>query len=215
MKALNGVLKHRHALLAVLCTALAAVFLLLALDLRTWRTTVTRDDIRFRALPAHRGLWRPTTILPGDPAGNLLGIGDTIRFRRALQSFWYSRIGSDPETRQDLPTLRATAQARLQSLISSTPRRADRSGMANLLGVLVVTAPATGSGNTAISQTLQQAATYFQLAIAIDPSNADAKQNLELVLRLRRPGKGTVWRDARSGYGFGRGHATGTTGSGY
>ena len=41
---------------------------LLAADVRTWQTTVARDDLRFRALPAHRGLWRPATMLPGDPA---------------------------------------------------------------------------------------------------------------------------------------------------
>ena len=87
--------------------------------------------------------------------------------------------------------------------------------MANLLGVLVVTTPATGSDSSALSQTLKRAASYFQLALAIDPSNSDAKQNLELVLRLRRPGKGKVGRDARAGYGFGRGHAATAIGSGY
>ena len=40
-------------------------------------------------------------------------------------------------------------------------------------------------------------------------------QHLELVLRVTRPGKGGLNRDARAGYGFGRGRATVPVGSGY
>jgi len=67
----------------------------------------------------------------------------------------------------------------------------------------------------AITQILTRAAQYFQLAISIDSGNLDAKQNLELVLRLQRPGKGKLGRDARSGYGFGRGRGAGQQGTGY
>ena len=55
----------------------------------------------------------------------------------------------------------------------------------------------------------------FQTAIVIDPGNIDAKQNLELVLRIRRPGKSKVGRDARAGFGFGRGHGAAAIGNGY
>ena len=78
-----------------------------------------------------------------------------------------------------------------------------------------MTTPAPGSDQDAITQILTRGAQYFQLAIAIDPRNVDAKQNLELVLRLQRPGKGKLGRDARSGYGFGRGRGAGSEGSGY
>ena len=44
--------------LVLLCVALGVVLILLALDVRTWRTTTTRDDLRFRALPGHRALWQ-------------------------------------------------------------------------------------------------------------------------------------------------------------
>ena len=207
--------RHRAALLAVFCALAATVLVLLAVDLHTWKNTVARDDLRFRALPAHLGLWTPATLLPGDPASKLIGTGDTMQYRRALQYFWYSRIGSNPEVRQDTPTLRANAQERLQRLISAAPNTGQRSAAANLLGVLVVTTPAQGSDKNAITQILVLAREYFQQAIAIDPANLDAKQNLELVLRLQRPGKGKLGRDARSGYGFGRGRAAGAQGSGY
>jgi hypothetical protein len=117
--------------------------------------------------------------------------------------------------RQDTPTLRANAQERLQSLITAAPNAPQRSAAANLLGVLVVTTPAQGSDKGAITQILVRAREYFQQAIAIDSGNFDAKQNLELVLRLQRPGKSKFGRDARSGYGFGRGRAAGAQGSGY
>ena len=207
--------RHRPALLAVFLAGVAVVLVLLAVDARAWQKTVTRDDLRFRALPAHKGLWNPHTLLPGDPASALIGTRDTMAYRHALQYFWYSRIGSNPEVRQDTPTLRASAQERIQGLITSAPSAKRRSDAANLLGVLVVTTPAPGSDKDAITQILTRAAQYFQLAISIDSGNLDAKQNLELVLRLQRPGKGKLGRDARSGYGFGRGRGAGTQGSGY
>jgi hypothetical protein len=176
--------RHRAALLAVLCAGLATVLVLLAVDAASWRSTVSRDDLRFRALPAHKGLWRPQTVLPGDPAARLIGTGTTVDYRRALQYFWYSRIGSNPEVRQDTPTLRATAQDKLQALVAHGPNRQQRSAAANLLGVLVVTTPSIGSDKDAITQILTRSAQFFQLAIAMDPANVDAKQNLELVLRL-------------------------------
>jgi xanthine/CO dehydrogenase XdhC/CoxF family maturation factor len=207
--------RHFAALLGVLCAGIATLLLLLAFDARTWRTTVARDDLRFRALPDHRALWRPQTLLPGDPASALIGTGDTIAYRRALQYFWFSRVGSNPDLRQDTPTLRAIAQQKLQKLVASAPTARQRSAAANLLGVLVVTTPITGSDQEAIMQILRRAAGYFQTAIGIDPANVDAKENLELVLRVQRPGKGSIGRDARTGYGFGRGRGANVGGAGY
>jgi hypothetical protein len=212
---MKHVRRHRAALLALLCAAAATMLVLLALDVRMWRTTVARDDLRFRAMPMHRALWSPATVLPGDPAAKLIGTGDTLAYRRALQYFWYSRTGSNPEVREDTPTLRATAQDKLQRLIASAHNSAERSAAANLLGVLVVTTPTPGSDEDAITQILTRGAQYFQRAIAIDTRNTEAKQNLELVLRLQRPGKGKLGRDARSGYGFGRGRGAVVEGGGY
>jgi hypothetical protein len=207
--------RHRAAVFALLCTGIAILVALLAADVSAWRTTVARDDVRFRALPAHVQLWRPSTLLPGDPASLLIGTGSTIAYRRALQYFWFSRIGSNPEVRQDTPTLRATAQTKLLNLIASAPTAHERSTAANLLGVLVVTTPTIGSDAGGTTQVLTRAAQFFQQAIALNAANTDAKQNLELVLRLTRPGQGRFGHDARSGYGFGRGRGATTSGGGY
>ena len=212
---MTSIRRHAAGLAALALAAVATILLLLAVDARAWQTTVSRDDIRFRALPAHLKLWSPPTLLPGDPAGALIGTGDAVAYRRALQLFWISRIGVDPETRVDLPTLRAQAQETLQRVMLTGARAQERSSAANLLGVLVVTSPAPGTDPSAIAALLRRGEGYFQRAIALDPADGDAKQNLELVLRLRRPGKGKIGRDARAGYGFGKGRGATPIGSGY
>jgi len=116
----------------------------------------------------------------------------------------------------DTPTLRAETQDMLLAQLASAPSDAQRSEAANLLGVLVATTRVPGGNDrSVISQLLKRAATYFQQSIAIDPGNGEAKQNLELVLRLAKPGKGHFGKDARAGYGFGRGRGASEFGSGY
>src|SRR5581483_3295380 len=103
--------RHRLGAGALVLAALATLLVLFAFDARSWQSSVRRDDIRFRALPDHGELWKPSTILPGDPAGAVLNTGDTVAWRRALQSFWYTRVGSNPKSPEDLPKLRALTQA--------------------------------------------------------------------------------------------------------
>ena len=207
--------RHRLGIFAVLAGGVAVVLVLLAVDANAWKSTVSRDDLRFRALPTHTHLWKPSSSLPGDPASVLIGTGSTLQYRHALQYFWFSHVGNNPEVRQDAPTLRADAQDRLQALMKAGANKHERSEAANLLGVLVVTTPSIANDPSAITQTLTRSAEYFQQAIALDPGNNDAKENLELVLRLTRPGKGKIGNDARSGYGFGKGQGIGNQGGGY
>jgi hypothetical protein len=207
--------RHRLGAGALVLTALATLLVLFAFDARSWQSSVRRDDIRFRALPDHGELWKPSTILPGDPAGAVLNTGDTVAWRRALQSFWYTRVGSNPKSPEDLPKLRALTQAKLVSLMSRAKTAGERSAAANLLGVLTITTPVSSSNSDAVPLILKQSISLFQQAIALDPSDTAAKQNLELVLRVSRPGKGPIGRDAHAGFGFGRGHGVTVVGNGY
>lgn len=216
MKRIRRILRTARPGIALgVCVAAGVVFVLLAFDVRTYSATVKRDDMRFRALPDHVQLWKPSTILPGDPAGRLLGGGDALAYRRAVQHFWFSRIGRNPEVQQDLPTLRARAQQLLATEMTSAATNQERSVAANLLGVIVVTSNTGSNDPNALTKVLERAAGLFQRATALDPTNVDAEQNLELVLRLHRPGKGRFGKDARSGYGFGRGRGAGLIGSGF
>lgn len=200
---------------ALVLAVFAALLVLFAFDARAWQSSVRRDDMRFRALPDHDGLWKPTTILPGDPAGAVLNTSDTVEWRRALQSFWYTHVGSNPRSTEDLPVLRARTQQKLVTLMSSARTAAERSSAANLLGVLTITTPVSTASADAITLILKQSISFFQQAIALDPTDTAAKQNLELVLRVTRPGKGPLGRDAHAGFGFGRGHGATVIGSGY
>jgi len=212
---MRHVRRHWLGVAVLLLAGLATVLVLFAFDARSWQSSVRRDDIRFRALPDHGELWKPATILPGDPAGALLETSDTIAWRTALQSFWYTHIGANPQSQEDLPRLRARAQGQLLDLMSSAKTAAERSSAANLLGVLVITTPISAGSQTAQIQVLKQSVQYFQQAIDLDPGDTAAKLNLELVLRVTRPGKGPIGKDAHAGFGFGRGHGTVQTGSGY
>jgi hypothetical protein len=207
--------RHWLGLSALVLAVLAALLVLFAFDARAWQSSVRRDDMRFRALPDHGGLWRPSTILPGDPAGAVLNTRDTVAWRRALQSFWYTHIGSNPKSTEDLPVLRARTQAKLVTLMRSAKTAAERSSAANLLGVLTITTPVAATNTEAVTLIVKQSISIFQQAVALDPSNTAAKQNLELVLRVTRPGKGPIGRDAHAGFGFGRGHGVTPIGSGY
>ena len=203
----------RAPLVALACLGAAAVVLLFAADVRAWPRAFTHDDLRFRALHSHVGLWSSPAAMPGDPARALLGLDEPLAYRRALQLFWFSRVGTDPESNQDLPTIRVEAQSALERLISSGRTAKERSTAANLLGVLTVTTPAADSETQ--TQTLVRAAGYFQRAVAEDAGNAAAKLNLELVLRLRKGGKSGFNKDARGGFGFGKGRGAQVVGSGF
>jgi hypothetical protein len=207
--------RHRLGVVALVLAALATLLVLFAFDARAWQSSVRRDDMRFRVLLDHNDLWKPSTILPGDPAGAVLNTGDTIAWRRALQSFWYTHIYASPEAQQNLPKLRAETQGRLLDLMSSAKTSAERSGAANLLGVLVITTPIAAVSQTEQTQVIKQSISYFQQAVELDPGDAAAKQNLELILRVTRPGKGPIGKDAHAGFGFGRGHGTSLLGNGY
>ena len=135
------------------------------------RRPSSRDDLRFRALPAHRGLWRPPTILPGDPAATLHRHRrhDRLPARAAV-------LLVQPDRQQPRVAPGHPDAARVGAGEAPGPdrrRRRARSSApiaANLLGVLVVTTPAPGSDQDAVTQILTRAAQYFQLAIAIDPT---------------------------------------------
>ena len=80
-------------LAALLLLGLAAAFALLAVDVRAWQARLRHDDVRFTAFRSVDGLWRSPAILPGDPASALLGLGDPLAYRHALQLFLVSQVG--------------------------------------------------------------------------------------------------------------------------
>lgn len=202
---------------ALILLALATVLVLLAVDVRAWQRTMSHDDVRFRALHSRPNLWASPARLPGDPARALLGMNDGLAYRHALQLFWVSEVGvaraASGSGSGNLSQTRVDTQEQLQTLIERARTAAERSAAANMLGVMTITSPAS-SGATQ-TQTIERAGLYFAKAIEEDPSNWDAKVNLELLLRLTKPDKSRFGKDARGGYGSGGSHGASGVGGGY
>ncbi len=198
---------------AVLLLGLATVLTLLAVDVHAWQATFARDDARFRAHPSLGTLWQSPATLPWDPAHALLGLGDAVAYRQAAQAFWLNEFGVVRANGNDLSVQRVAAQTELLSLSTGAATAAERSNAANLLGVMTITTSAT-TGAT-LAQVLSRSVSYFQQAIAENPANWPAKVNLELALRLQRPGKSHFGADARGGFGFGGSEGAGPLGGGF
>ena len=198
---------------ALVLLGLATVLALLAVDVRAWQSTLPRDDVRFRTRPAQTMLWRSPASLPGDPARALLGLGDALAYRVVLQRFWLNEVGVLRSKGNDLSVARVDAQEELLALSTGARTATERSNAANLLGIMAITTTATDSAS--LEQILERSASDFEVAIAKNPSNWDAKVNLEIVLRLKRPGKARFGADARGGFGFGGSEGRGVIGGGF
>lgn len=196
---------------AVVLLGLATVLALFASDVRAWQGAFSQGDVHFRAQRSHIGLWRSPAILPGDPARSSLGIGDALSYRRALQVYWLSQKGASTGGQADLAATQVAAGTQLQRLMTSAATAKERSNAANLLGVMTVNAPE----NTATQkEEIASARRFFQQAVIADPTNYDAKLNLELLLRIAHPGKNSLDQDARGGFGFGGANGVGVVGGG-
>jgi len=168
----------------LVAAALLGVGLLLAvgaLDALRWSGLVEHDDVAFARAHGQTGLWRPDTLLPGDPVERLIGVRDDLGYRRALQRWVLARPGQQAQNQHDL-SLRAEADAQLALLSGAGASAETRSRAATLRGVLALEeARSSGPrGAAAIGRSLDQ----FRAAIRLDPTNSQAKYDLELVLRL-------------------------------
>jgi hypothetical protein len=167
---------------AVLAVPVAAFLVLLAVDLFRVSSTVTDSDVRFQARPTiSSGLWEGSGLLLGNLARRAVGLEDDLRYRRAVWLFARVRPGSLAPRPPELDALRAGAETRLidASRAETDPKR--RSRLLNMLGLLALDRYAGDPTNRA--NIVSTAIDSFQSAIKADPDNADAKFNLEIVLR--------------------------------
>ena len=203
---------------AVLCLLLAIGLGLLALDVTNSRAALSQGDVEYRITPAKTGLWRARTVVPFDLAVSLLGAEDDIDMRRAVRSVRLARLDdptvsvSDPQ----VALLRNDAQARLDAIVGSAKDAEQRSRAAELLGVVGLA--------RLVSETQDRVALLgatvanLQLAIALDPSNDEAKYNLELALQRSRGIQLTEGAGGQNPSPGGRGSSgagAGDPGSGY
>jgi hypothetical protein len=168
----------------VVLVVLSIVAALVARDAAAVQRTVKQDDLVFlQGQPVYERLWRFDTVLPY--MSDLFGITDDIVYRHAMRKY----AAEDRRQRGRLnsfnPGLRAEAQAALSIAERTDLSPARKSKLASLQGVMsydeTLTNPIDASALAA------QALEHFLRAVKTDPSNIEAKYNLEYLLRLVDP----------------------------
>ena len=203
---------------ATICLVVALALGLLALDIARTRDALAHGDVQYRISPERLGHWRASTIVPSDPAASLLGTQDDLELRRAVRSVRLARLDdptvsvSDPE----IALLRNDAQARLDALVAGDASAQTKSRAAGLLGVIGLSrlSSETQDRTALLSATVAN----LQLAIALDPSNDEAKYNLELALQRSRGvqlTEGAGGQNPSPGGSGSSGAGAGDPGSGY
>lgn len=201
---------------ALVCLVVGVFLILLATDVLRWSNAVQASDVRYRANASAAGLWQIDAIVPGDPGRSLLGIDDDLALRKAVRALELSKLGSRANYQPELIVQRADAEARLQTLASGGGSRTQRSRAAELLGVLQLASPTSNPQQR--SSFLLKAVANLQKAIQLDPSNDEAKYNLEVALRGThgvQTVQGSPTPNVTTGRPGSRGAAAGGPGGGY
>jgi hypothetical protein len=177
----GGVTRGRILVVAAaVCAALTVVLVLITRDVDRWETTMRAADVAASASrPSARKPPRVEETLPFSPAQSLLGLGDDVGFRRAVALFRGAYPRDDEFQRSpEGGAARIRAETALASVIRTDGNRRRASTASNLLGILtVVDAASAPTASGAIDRSIVE----FQDAVRLDPSNAQAKANLELL----------------------------------
>jgi hypothetical protein len=168
----------------VVLLVLAVAAALVARDAGAVRRDVAHSDLTFlEGEPVYQRLWRLQTTMPYP--SRFFGLEDDLLYRHALRKYAAEDRRQEGRFNFSSPGLRAEAQAALSIAENSDLSPARRSVLANLEGLLsydeTLTNPLDASGLAA------QALEHFLRAVKTDPTNVEAKYNLEYLLRLVDP----------------------------
>jgi hypothetical protein len=154
-------------------------------------------------------------VLPFDPALRILDLSGQLAFRRAVQSFVHVQaVGNGIDNGYSESRARGALEAELARLAQGPDRRRD-SQAENLIGILAF-ADSRQRGPNAPAP-VERSVAAFQAAVRLDPTNEDAKFNLEWLLRKLAAKGSRVGSKSASG-GPARGHkgaGGGVPGRGY
>ena len=200
---------------AVLAVLLAAGLAVVAVDVLRVPGAIAADDAGFYGAPRRQQEPWTVGLLPGGLAERTLGIEDDLGFRRAV---WAIVRAPHPAEIQgpDQPVLEARAgQAVIEvserSRLETDPKR--RAVLLNFNGVQLFVRYAS---STAFDREryLREAIGHFRNAVRLDPTNLDARANLEQALRAAK-GSGLAGEDPDAGAARGERAGTGRSGTGY
>ena len=172
-----------RALVGVAAVVLAAAAVLLGEEVRRWPERVEAGDAAFAAAPTVGNPWPPPTRRSARLAAEVLGVDDDLAVRRALQLVARGRVARFVLTSRWVQLLAESEQllAGVEER-ASEPRR--RAVAANLLGIVYFDGAQASS--TRRSDVLRASLAASERAVRLDPGNADAKFNLELLLTQLR-----------------------------
>jgi hypothetical protein len=167
--------------LALSALALAAVCAVTAAEVRRTSDAVREADHRFEVRRGAGTAWNRSDALRPRLARELLGANDDLDFRHAASLFRSSQ-STDVVVRGNPGELRAESTIALERFDKGDRDRLRRARTASMLGVMAYQ-DAQSNQETAASL-LKRSGELFRRAIALDPSDAAAKFNLELILQL-------------------------------
>lgn len=198
---------------AVVAVPLAILLAVLAVDVIRVPGQLEAGDVRFEAAPRRQSEpWSGSDFLRGWPAVRLLDVNDDLAYRQALARFLRVEPGKVEIYGPELENLRGAVQLELTKLSAGDSNPARRSRLLNLLGAMSLD---RYTYDQAERETILRKAIFtFRSAVDTDPTNEDAKTNLELALRDAKatnlPGT-----DPSGGAAEGTISGQGTSGSGY
>ena len=169
---------------AVASLALAAMLVLLAVDLTKVSSALDSGDVRYRSDPADEQLWDADERVPLAIARDTLGVADDVAFREALQALRNAQLDDPVVSNPEVAIRRNEAQSRLEAIVAADPDAERRSRAAGLLGVLGLAQSVyeTEQREALLSATIAN----LRLAIQLAPGNDEAKYNLELAHQRSR-----------------------------
>jgi hypothetical protein len=200
--------KYLGFLVAACLVGLAVVAALLASDVHAWQRTLESDD-------AVAKVSTPSTHLSSSFSERLLGVRDDRDVREGLGLYRRHALEAEDLTNAINQAIhRSRTEGVLEGIVRSGGPPNRMSQISTLVGILAYGDFARGNQDP--SQT-SAATSDLQQAVALDPTNEDAKYDLELVLRIfSRRGVGTSFSNtSRPGAQGHRGAGGGAPGSGY
>jgi hypothetical protein len=205
-----------RAAAAVVCVVLAGVLVLLAVDVLRVPGRIAAEDSHYAGAPLRqRDLWDNVSFLPWRPAERILDVGDDLAYRKVIWAV--RRVPTAAQIQgPNQPVLEARRGQAVIAVAERVPQEKDlrrQAQLLNLNGVFIFQRIAT---YTAFDhdRLLREAIGNFRSAVRIDPSNADARANLELAVRAAK-GTGIPGEDPDAGASHGKHSGIGRSGSGY
>lgn len=166
----------------VVAAVVAASALAVALGIVDLWRDVRQADFRFQTASTRQtALWEGLDPLPASLSARLLGLEDDLAYRRAVELYERVRPGRGGGFGSRIESLRGQAQLELTRASEADSNPVRRSKLLNFVGVMPLDRPSTVGDERA--DQLRTAIGILQSAVRVDPGNAEAKLNLELLLR--------------------------------